>query len=129
MPQACDCAVSRIPPAISTVPLARLLSTAPHSPPHAPARISFHRASLSTAPLACLHHRSDLLWPSPPNLPRPSPPERGASRHRDTVAGWHGARLPSLSRAVAASPPRCGVAAAGGSPPTSTARLLPPARR
>jgi hypothetical protein len=89
----------------------RLVSTAPPSPPHAPARLPLHCAYLSTVPPACLLHRSDLLRPSPPNLPQPSPPKRRAPRHRDANAGQRGTWLPSPSRATAASPPRCGAAA------------------
>jgi hypothetical protein len=29
-----------------------------------------------------LHHQSDQSWPSPPDLSRPSPPERQALCHR-----------------------------------------------
>jgi hypothetical protein len=102
------------------MPLARLLSTVPPSPPCAPARLPLHCASLTTAPLAYLIHRSDLL--------RPSPPERRAPRHCDAAVERCGARLPSPNRAAAASPPR--YEAAAGSPlPTSDAGPLSPARR
>jgi hypothetical protein len=67
-------------PAFSPLHVCASLSTTCSRSPSFPSRLSLHRAS---------------HLPSPLDLPRPSPPERRAPRHRDTAAGRRGARLPS----------------------------------